>query len=232
MKFTVQSSRGGEYIVDTDSVTCTCPDFRFRCCHKQITSEARQCKHIRQIFSEHPELIPSEVASAMRRLDKKLEVLTNDNSITFLRILLESYSSVLKDYLTMNIYVVGDFAKNLHDCKSLDYIVKKSEFDKAQIDNIIELIGEEQEISDNKLTLLGDGYIPINFFIVDDEIFVYKYFFLSNTEDEIERVVNRANVLGYTLTPDGFSSEKEIPTIKTLKDLYNFLNITFTNATV
>lgn len=70
MEYKVLSSDGEtEYIVDTEKVTCTCPQFMYRCSHKPIDSEERLCKHIAKVFEDHPESIPTRLQHEYSQAD-------------------------------------------------------------------------------------------------------------------------------------------------------------------
>lgn len=227
MIITVHASRGNNsYQVDTDEVTCTCPDFRFRCCHFPVTSEKRQCKHLRGIYKESPNLMPPIVANAMRQLDEQLNKISNDSNLTFPRDLIESYHTLMTTYLNWHLIAVGDFAKGESQCFGLNYIMNCHDYKRSDLDAVIDLIGELVTDEEDYVRLLGDGFVPITISKCSEFELLFKQLFGTTKEDELQKLVDRAAQLGYILNPTGlggYSGEK----IQNIEELYKILDLPY-----
>ena len=57
----VEGSAEQPYKVDTENLTCTCPNFRFKCRHFSMDNPDRLCKHLHEVFEKHPELKPASL---------------------------------------------------------------------------------------------------------------------------------------------------------------------------
>lgn len=232
MKIEIEGSRGNVYTVDTEEVSCTCADYRFRCCRAPITSEARQCKHLRSVYSEHPEYMPGIVARAMKELDSKIEAVTNNSKIKYTRSLVESYYSYYKSELELSgiksLKVIGDFAKGEQDCSELIFLIKETENNYLQtIENCTELFGGEiVEKKESVIDIMVDGFFPIKFIICSEETYIPKYFFGSNDHGEISRVLDRAWFLGYNFSDEGLINQDGLPVkLFSIDQLYKQLDL-------
>lgn len=228
MEIEVEGSRGNVYVVDTERVSCTCADFRFRCCHNQITSEARQCKHLRQIYKDHPELMPDEVARAMRRIDEAIERISNKQTITFPSALLESYLSLINSFISWEMSAIGDYAQGKQNCEDLTIIVKKSSFERTQLDTALDFIGQISEEDEEHIVVLADGYFPVKFLIVPDEKYILKLFFGTTKKETLVKLQNISNGIGISISPDGIIDQNGIDisnNLKSISDIYTLLNV-------
>jgi len=108
MEYKVLSSDGEtEYTVDTEKVTCTCPQFMYRCSHKPIDSEDRLCKHIAKVFEEHPESVPTRLQHEYAQADMSGK--DPDGKVRYPRGLFDLYVSSIKSTLAQFNQIVSKF---------------------------------------------------------------------------------------------------------------------------
>ena len=62
MKTKITGSKGNIYEIDTEKITCNCPQFKFKTKHYEIGNSKRLCKHLQKIFSETPEFKPASIS--------------------------------------------------------------------------------------------------------------------------------------------------------------------------
>lgn len=63
------SSKGGEYEVDTQLVTCTCPDFVYRRGYLGIGDPNRMCKHLNDAFKAYKDQFPKACSTPQELLE-------------------------------------------------------------------------------------------------------------------------------------------------------------------
>lgn len=108
MEYKVLSSDGEtEYIVDTEKVTCTCPQFMYRCSHKPIDSEDRLCKHIAKVFEDHPESIPARLQKEYANADMSGK--DPDGKIRYPRSLFDLYVTSIKSAMLQFPNIIARF---------------------------------------------------------------------------------------------------------------------------
>lgn len=207
----VQGSHENVYQVNTDEVSCTCADYRFRCCRQPRTSEGRQCKHIREVFKEHPEYMPDDVARAMKLIDSQIEAVTNSHTVTFPKVIVETYYTLICQTLSnYEIFVIGDYFKDLQNVTGIELVLESEtspEGDLSLLDGVMSLSKTHE--GDHYLDYKIDNMIPLRIWYLTGERFVLTVLFGQSDKEEINTLVTLANAKGLSLSPTGLRRADE-----------------------
>ena len=209
----VEGSRGNIYHVNTEEVTCDCKDFRFRCSRQPRLSEAHQCKHLRQVYSEHPEYMPDDVARAMKVLDNKIEQATNGSS-SYPKAIAETYITLLQSLCTKEIVPINEVLQNVQNISMLEFVMNSKESPAADIESIDGIISLNKTAeTDQYLEYEFDGILPCRIWHGSGEEFICRVLFGTESLSNMDNLVHRASQKGWVLTPRGLreASAEETP---------------------
>lgn len=237
MKFEVKGSGDSIYEVDTESVTCTCANFKYRCSHYTPDREERLCKHLTGIYSQHPELRTAD----MVKLDKSMgDGKDPDGKTRYPREMMDLYVFQIKDVL--NKY---DFIKKYEFCGSyrrlkptvsdLDVLIcikPDSNWD-SMLDFFESVLGfTRQWRGDLKAGYLIDGFVHVDFKIVLEESWSFAQLHFTGPKEyniELRRIATRK---GYKLNEYGLfvdSTESPVPDLDSEQKICEFLGEEYLN---
>ena len=225
MIFQVYGSNGNEYCVDSDKVTCTCPDFIYRRSFNKIYSPNRLCKHLVKIYSDHPEIKPSEVPFS----NEKLEYDTEKFPIN---------RDEISSYVKLAKYALSMYGDKISYSQIGDYVLGKDEIrDGVRFFISTEVPFEKVSEKFRYMTFSEESYCGedrssfsigrrINFDIINvpiNELYTRSLFHNSGKK-EILRLINSAYCLGYELSLHGITGKDGNQIIpKSEEDIYELL---------
>lgn len=239
MEVKVLSSNGeSEYIVDTEKVTCTCANFKYRCSHFTADREERICKHINQVFTEHPEWKPISLVKAEKEMDMGGK--DSDGKVRYPRGVFDLYVADIKSALNQFIKsgklskfeICGSYRRLAEKVSDLDILMDCNEDDWNSIleyfENILgySLITEIGK-GDRKAAYLVDGFVHVDFKRIEDASWPFALMHFTGSKYTNINLRRKANKMGYKLNEYGlFSVDTEEPlnmNLKTEEDVYKFL---------
>lgn len=238
MKFEVKGSSVNPYVVDTEEITCTCPNWKYKCRHHPIDSESRLCKHLIQVFNDHPELKPGW----MIRQESSLNEATTtdpDGKVRYPRSIFDIYvsdiKSVLGQYSTeiKKYEFCGSYRRLAEKVADIDVLLVVNEGQTAE-----ELFDYLENILEYKKILRGpvrasyiiDGYIQVDFKVVPEGAWAFSLCHFTGSKVENIRLRRRASDMGYSLSEYGFKdSTGKVDTfgITTEQGVYEFLKLPY-----
>jgi len=234
MKVEVKGSSEFPYIVDTKEVTCTCANFRYRCRHFSITHENRICKHIQQVFDEHPELKPSELIFTDRIQGSVIE----DGKVRYPRSafsmyikeissVIEAFSNIIERY-----EICGSYRRMCDKISDLDYLIVIKEG--SDIDIFYDYLEVTYGYSklwrgDLKASYMIDGYVQVDFKVVPRESWAYSTLHYTGSKEENIRLRRRANDMGLSLSEYGLKDHEGnlVAELETEKSIYEYLSLPY-----
>lgn len=236
MKLEVQGSGDSIYEVDTELITCTCPNFRYRCRHFGITNPDRMCKHIFKVFNDHPELKPAAIIQAEKKLPKAGE--DADGKVRYPRAIFDPYVSEIRSVMAAFSIVskyefCGSYRRLASRVSDLDVLIVLDPSTKSPdvIFDYCENILNYSRLwrGQKKASYKIDGYIQVDFKIVPIESWVFSLCHYTGSKGENIRLRRRANDKGLTLNEYGIYRGEEFVgnDIKTEEDLYSFLELPY-----
>jgi len=240
MEYKVLSSDGEtEYTVDTEKVTCTCPQFTYRCAHKPIDSEERLCKHIAKVFEEHPELIPARLQHEYSQADMSGK--DPDGKTRYPRTLFDLYVTALKSTINQfsNIIerfeICGSYRRLASRVSDLDVLLELKPNTKWDsfldyLENILRYkLIQEIGRGDAKAAYMVDGFVHIDFMSITHESWPFALLHFTGSKGTNIDMRRRANQLGYTLNQYGLTDENGITVegLNTEKDIFEFLQLPY-----
>lgn len=235
MVTTITSSSGREYTIDTEQVTCTCPDFRYRRCHYSVTDEQRICKHLGEFFRLHPESKPIQMIQAEKEAEGQI---SQDGKVRYLRVIFDSYVRTIQTtlpqfYEVEQFEICGSYRRRCDMVSDLDVlIVLKVDEDPSAIFNYFEnFLGYvRQWRGDLKAGYLVDGFVHIDFKIVPAPSWPFALCHFTGSKLENIRLRRRASDMGYKLNEYGIFDvdNNAIPMdFHTEEDIYAFLQLPY-----
>lgn len=232
MKVEVMGSGKLPYIVDTEQVTCSCPNWKYRCSHFPMENPGRQCKHLQQVFEEHPEYLPYN-------LKVKSQIESNgspdaDGKIRYPRVIFDAYVAYIRSLMSNNTNIVknyeicGSYRRLAERVSDLDVLIILQ--DGAHPDglfNQVENIGSEKLWrGEKKASYKLDGIIQVDFKVVPEESWAFSVCHFTGSKSENIRLRRLALNKGYSLSEYGLKDNDGVMhqfDIKSEQDLYNWL---------
>lgn len=211
MKIEVKGSSEKPYIVDTEELTCTCPNRRFKCRHFTPDSDGRLCKHLFQVFEEHPELKPyilKKKDQVERQSLQESDGVTRyprpifDIYVSYIKSLMDTNSSLIKKY-----EICGEYRTMQDMVGSIDVVFVMNEGQKSDsLFNQIEMNGTVTKVRRDidQATYLEDAMIESNYIAVSEDVWAFAVLFRTGPTDEVLRLKRLTEPKGYDLTPLGF----------------------------
>lgn len=225
MIFQVKGSGGKEYSVDSEEVTCTCPDFFYRRSFNQKYSRNRLCKHLVQVYNDHPEIKPFEVP------------FSNETSKS-----MDQYPSItreeIEEHVSLSINALNMYEDKVKFSQVGDYVIGKSEvsdgirFYLSTEEPFIKLseffgrmtFSDPTFISDLKSNFVITGRISIEIVKFPYEELYTRSLFHNSGKSEILRLIRSAYVLGFELSLHGIIDNQGRSVIPNSEvDIYNML---------
>ena len=226
------------YQVDTTAMTCTCPNFKYRCSNFTIDRPERRCKHILQVMEDHPELFSST--------ESKAEVVTADSKdpdgkTRYARSVFDLYVTEIKktvksfDIVT-DVQICGSYRRLAERCSDLDVLIqlKGSESWSPILDYFENILGYQliKEIGrgDAKAAYMIDGFVHVDFKNVPMESWPYALMHFTGSKNTNIMMRRRANQIGYKLNEYGLfkeSDDSRVEGLNTEEDVYNFLKLNY-----
>jgi DNA polymerase (family 10) len=234
MKLNVNGESGRAYSVDTKEITCTCPHFKYRLRHFPAESERRLCKHLRQVFEEHPELSPlkrSNISNTgLKDADGKVRYPRSifSSYITELNSVVNQFSNIIDKY-----EICGSYRRLKETVSDLDVLIVLHEGKSP--DSFLNYLEEFMSYlklwrGDKKASYKIDGYIQIDFKFVPIESWPFATLHFTGSKYENIEMRRRAISMGYSLNEYGLTRESDgskITNLKSERDIYEFLGIPY-----
>jgi len=233
---TIQSESGNEYTIDTENITCSCPNFRYRCSHFSQFDEKRLCKHLSGFFEDHPELMPIQLQKV---LTPNEPTPSTDGKVRYPRSLFDSYVAGIKSLLWQfneveQFEICGSYRRRCEMVSDLDVLFTLASgytvdpiFDYAE-----QILGySKQWRGDLKAGYLIDGFVHVDFKLVPKESWYYALMHFTGSKYENIALRTQASRLGYKLNEYGLykaDTEELVSTkVQSEKDVYQLLNLTY-----
>lgn len=241
MIFEIQGSGKEPYKVDTEKLTCTCPNFRFRCSREASTSPNRLCKHLQQVFEEHPELAPTWMNA--RLPDEVGMTPDSDGKTRYSRIFFDVYvydlKAVFSHFSTQikKYEFCGSYRRLADRCSDLDVLLVLNEgftadelFDYLQNVMGYELIKNIGRGS-KKAAYLIDGMVHVDFKVIPEESWPFATLHFTGSKENNIKMRQKALSLGYSLSEYGLrrKDEEQVQQFgcKTEEDIFRFLQMQY-----
>lgn len=241
MIFEIQGSGKEPYKVDTIHVTCTCPNFKFRCSRLPETSPDRLCKHLHQVYEEHPELAPvwmRAAASSEVTMEPDSDGKTRyaraffDVYVYDIKAVLGQFSTQIKKY-----EFCGSYRRLADRCSDLDVLIVLNEgytadefFDYLESTMGYELIKGIGRGS-KKAAYLIDGVVHVDFKIIPEESWAFATLHFTGSKANNIKMRQKALSLGYSLSEYGLRKKDEDQVqqygCKTEMDIFHFLKMRY-----
>jgi DNA polymerase/3'-5' exonuclease PolX len=233
----VTGDSGTEYTIDTAKVTCTCPNFKYRCSHYPITSEERICKHLGRYYNEHPELKPIALIRAEEN-QERLASRAADDKIRYPRSVFDPYVKIIRDSLNsfdeIDTYeICGSYRRQSELVSDLDVLICLKDGNDAEgifnyFGNFLQYVEEWR--GPIKAAYLADGFVHIDFKIVPKDSWVFAMMHFTGSKYENIELRRRAHSMGYKLNEYGlFMIENDLPieNLDSEQAVYEFLGVPF-----
>jgi len=241
MIFEIQGSGKEPYKVDTEKLTCTCPNFKFQRSRLPNTSADRLCKHLQQVFDEHPELAPlwmqhqeSNEVSVTADADGK----TRYNRAFFdvyvydIKAVLSHFAMQIKRY-----EFCGSYRRLAERCSDLDVLLVLNDGFTADefFDYLQNVMGYElmKNIGrgSKKAAYLIDGIVHVDFKVIPEESWPFATLHFTGSKENNIKMRQKALSLGYSLSEYGLRRKDEDQVqqfgCKTEEDIFNFLHMQY-----
>lgn len=237
MKIEVKGSSEKPYIVDTEELTCTCPNWRFKCRHFTPDSDGRLCKHLVQVFDEHPELKPY-ILKKKDQIERQSQ-LESGGIVRYPRAIFDIYANFINTLFETNSMMItdhkicGEYTRMLDMVDKLDVVFSMKESNSSDaIFNLLELNGTVIKVrrTENEATYLEDGMIEVNYVSVPVNQFAFECLFRNGPTSEILRLKEKTRAKGYELTNKGLKTPDgnyEVFDLRSEESIYNWLGIPF-----
>lgn len=216
------SKPGTSHKVDTESVTCTCQDFRFKRSNYSKESINRQCKHISKVFRDHPELAPVQVVDDS---GVNSNLVDKDGISRYSRTLFSPYVKIVENIIlkfpdVRRVVLCGEFERLLDRIDKLTFLVVCNSF--QSLCSYVEqsLFPIVVSRSESKVEYLIDGYIPVEIINTDEYGIYARSFFYNSSKEEVLRVQKICELLKYDLSLQGLKNGDEYVPLDSEEDLY------------
>lgn len=226
------------YQVDTKKVTCTCSNFTYRCSHYTPDREERLCKHLSQIYSTYPELLPK----TMIEIDSNKGPKDADGKTRYPRAVFDMYvsevKSVLKQFNSIieKYEVCGSYRRLCQRVSDLDFLIvlKDGESWDPFLNYLESTMGykliEDIGRGDCKAAYRVDGYVHIDFKAVDKINWPFALLHFTGSKSTNINMRRKANSMGYKLNEYGLFKESNgeaVTGLLTEKDVFKYLELDY-----
>lgn len=240
----VQGSAKSPYLVDTEKLTCTCPNFRYRCIHYPTNTEQHLCKHIKSVFDSHPEYAPSwytmQNPSEAPFVNDMEGTEDPDGKIRYPRAFFDSYVTELQVLMTMYSDVIdkyefcGSYRRMCERVSDLDVliVVKPGKSIDPLLDYLEGTYGYERLWRGDKKASYKTGKVQIDFKFIPEESWPFATLHFTGSKSTNISMRKRALSLGYTLNEYGLKDKDGNTSshgCKTEEDIFNFLRLNYLN---
>ena len=219
------SKPGTSHKVDTESVTCTCQDFRFKRSNYSKESINRQCKHISKVFRDHPELAPVQVVDDS---GVNSNLVDKDGISRYSRTLFSPYVKIVENIIlkfpdVKGVVLCGEFERLLDRVDKLTFLVVCNSF--QSLCSYIEqsLFPIVVSRSESKVEYLIDGYIPVEIIHTDEYGIYARSFFYNSSKEEVLRIQKICELVKYDLSLQGLRSGDGYLPLNSEEDLYKLI---------
>lgn len=237
----VKGSAATPYKVDTNAITCTCPDFKHRRSNYSINNPDRLCKHLKSVFENNPELAPSWYT--MGKYDEQpfgenLSGVDPDGKTRYARSFFDPYVSEIKSVLRnfSNLIDVYEFCGSYRRMKDrisdLDVLIVPK--DGASMDPIMDyfenvLQYEKLWRGDKKASYKILGIIQVDFKFIPKESWPFAVLHYTGSKDTNIEMRRRALTLGYKLNEYELrnTTTGELVDCKSERDIFNALGLPY-----
>jgi len=234
----ITSDSGNEYTINTEELTCDCPNWRYRCHNFGKSDDRRLCKHLIAYFNDHPELKPISLIQKDKLLDAATEINSRPKQ---LRVMFDAFvseiNSALKQFSDVvdKFEVCDEYRRLCSKISDLHYVVSLKP-DK-NFDSVIQYFTNiltynlTRTLEDKTYVFNIYGLAELTVHIVSPKSWVLSLIHYTGDKTELLNLRNRANQLGYTLT----SSELIVNSTNRPKDIifeseqqfYEFLQLPY-----
>lgn len=208
-----------DWIIDTEKVTCTCPDFKFRRSKFSKDSEERRCKHLREAMKNVPTKTSQHWSEKKRHPRTIVEPIAKKVAA-----LLSLHHSIEK------FVFCGSYRRGKDTIGDLDILVVKINDnwdDNKSILKTIEANSEKVMVSGNQKTSVLMNGVQIDIRFVKSKNFVFQQMHATGSKDENIRLRAIAKRKGMQLSEYGLFKEKESIPCSCEEDVYRALGIPY-----
>lgn len=233
---TVQSTSGHEYTIDTDQLTCTCADFRYRRRYHTMDDEERLCKHLAEFLRVHPEAKPIQLIKADQAMAAQTK--SEDGKVRYPRVMFDPYVSAIRKALgqfpeVIKYELCGSYRRQCQMVSDLDILLVLDNDCTAEAlfnycENFLGYV--RQWRGDIKAGYLVDGFVHIDFKVVPKPSWSFSLCHFTGSKMENIRLRRRANDMGYKLNEYGLFDQNNnaIPQdFNSEEDIYEFLRLPY-----
>jgi len=238
------SSEGSVYKVDTEKLSCTCPQFKYRCIHHPITNPDHLCKHLVRVFDEHPELAPVWIQKQKAEAEVEIEQVFDgpdpdgktrypigffDTYVYDIKALIGQYSDMIERY-----EFCGSYRRRQPRVSDLDVLmVVRPGFDINRMYDYCENVLGFEKLwrGDKKASYKIDGIVQVDFKVVPEASWPFAILHYTGSKSHNIRMRQRAIALGYSLSEYGLKGkDEEVASdhgCKTEEDIFKFLRLPY-----
>jgi len=233
------SSGNSEYEVDTENITCTCPNFKYRCTHFAKDREERLCKHLVKVYNENPQLKPKILVDIEKGINN--QGVDPDGKVRYPREIFDLYvtdiKAVLNSIHTIKRYeICGSYRRLAPSISDLDIliVVDKLEDWNSILDYLENIMGYQLIPNigrgDKKASYMINGFIHVDFKNIPEESWPFALLHFTGSKNTNIEMRRRANQLGYKLNEYGLireSNDEPITGLTTEQDIFEFLQLPY-----
>lgn len=236
----IKGSKVDPYRVDTEELTCTCPDFIHRRKYFSTENPERLCKHLCKVFEDNPNLKPSY----LKKLDmiETSGVENQDGKVRYPRSIVDFYVEDLKSILrsfSQNIIekyeICGSYRRLASYVSDIDVLLTLSKgASLTSLKNYFELVPYEILWGGElKMSMIMENFIQVDFKVVTESSWPFALCHFTGSKGENLRLRRRANDLGYSLSEYGLRHLKDPNSeyfnfeITSEEGVYKFLNLPY-----
>lgn len=237
----VQGSSSTPYKVDTEKVTCTCPNFRYRCSHFSVDSENRLCKHLREVYEQHPELASVAIQIVLGKYaDTTMEPTEDPDGktrypISFFDSYVFDIKSIMKNYSQdIDKYeFCGSYRRRAERVSDLDVLIvlKDGHSPEDMLNYCEQIMGYERLWrGDKKASYKIDGIVQVDFKFVPADSWAFATMHFTGSKNYNIMCRQKSLQLGYSLSEYGFKDKDgNIHTFgcNTEEDIHRFLKLPY-----
>jgi DNA polymerase (family 10) len=230
MKYNVIGSKGTEYTIDTEDVTCTCPGFKFFCKGFNKNEEGRKCRHLKEFCNDNPDVVLGV---------QIIEGADPDGKTRYPREKFEPYIAMIDhmvDAFELFIHkklVCGSWRRKAQRVSDLDVLLVVKDVESfRQFQSYIEEMYAPtiRWKGDIKVTYVFDEFCQIDFKVVEEKHWPFATLHFTGSKAENIRLRKIAVGMGYSLSEYGLNDITSMDggyhqyECAKEEDIYKFLN--------
>lgn len=231
----------GKYIIDTDEVTCTCRDFKFRRCYHPKLSEQRLCKHLLAVKDQLDIPLDSETMTEEQELNftghKSVRIPWGKALETVREVIYNSLSELESKGVLIKYEFCGSYRRKKETVADLDCLLVVS--DVAPIDFVWDQLSEGMAkcfwSGPKKTSYLTTKGVQLDYRVVPEESFPYALLHYTGSKENNIRLRGIAKRKGYQLNEYGlyYHGTKNLvnSNIKTEQDIFTELGEAYLEPT-